>query len=105
MTVRKFFGPRWMCQIGDTSKVDYRSSSRWGKEDRTFQSGTNLLPHSFIYSFTNSILFKYILRNHSRRHFTMCNGDSQLSRKEKESNKQKAKKKKKEKKRKRKGKT
>lgn len=65
-----------------------------GKEDRTLQSGTYLLPHSFFDSLTHSISFKYILRTHSRRHFTKYYGDSQFSRKEKEKNKKKAEKRK-----------
>lgn len=32
MRVRKFLGLRWMCSTGDTSKVDYRFPSRWGKK-------------------------------------------------------------------------
>ena len=69
MTVRKVFGPGWMCQTGDNSKDDYRFSS-----SRTLPSGTNSLSHSFIHSLTHSVLFKYILRPHSRRHFKgTCN--------------------------------
>lgn len=48
MTVRKVFGPGWMCQTGDTSKDDYRFSSRWRKETGHYhQALIYFLTHSF----------------------------------------------------------